>query len=45
MAQSPHLQIIPVPLADEIRPGDSLLEELLKALSHPKRRLQPGDIL
>lgn len=41
----PHLQIIPVPLADEILAGDSLLEKLLQALSHPKRRLRAGDIL
>jgi coenzyme F420-0:L-glutamate ligase / coenzyme F420-1:gamma-L-glutamate ligase len=39
------LQIIPVPLADDVRPGDSLLEKLLQALSHPKRKLQAGDIL
>ena len=45
MAQSAGLQIIPVPLADEIRPGDSLLKKLLKVLSHPKRRLKAGDIL
>jgi coenzyme F420-0:L-glutamate ligase / coenzyme F420-1:gamma-L-glutamate ligase len=45
MAEYPELQIIPVPLADEIRPGDSLLEKLLKALSHPRRRLKAGDIL
>jgi coenzyme F420-0:L-glutamate ligase / coenzyme F420-1:gamma-L-glutamate ligase len=39
------LEIIPVPLADEIRPGDSLVEKLLRALKHPKRSLKPGDIL
>jgi len=45
MEHSPYLQIIPVPLADEIHPGDSLLEKLLHALSNPKHRLKPGDIL
>jgi len=45
MQSSAELEIIPVPLADEIRPGDSLLEKLLSALSHPKRRLRGGDIL
>lgn len=45
MGQYSGLQIIPVPLADEIYPGDSLLEKLLQALSHPKRRLKAGDIL
>ncbi|HXZ31511.1 MAG TPA: coenzyme F420-0:L-glutamate ligase [Terriglobales bacterium] len=45
MAQCPELQIIPVPLVDEIRPGDTLLVKLLKALVHPKGRLKAGDIL
>jgi coenzyme F420-0:L-glutamate ligase/coenzyme F420-1:gamma-L-glutamate ligase len=45
MRSSAELEIIPVPLADEIRPGDSLLEKLLPALSHPKRKLRRGDIL
>ena len=45
MEPCPGLQIIPVPLADEVRPGDSLLEKLLRALSHPKRKLKAGDIL
>ncbi|HTS59399.1 MAG TPA: coenzyme F420-0:L-glutamate ligase, partial [Terriglobales bacterium] len=45
MRNSAELEIIPVPLADEIRPGDSLLEKLLSALSHPKRKLRRGDIL
>ena len=44
-ARSRELQIIPVPVSDEIHPGDSLLEKLLPALSHPKRRLKAGDIL
>jgi coenzyme F420-0:L-glutamate ligase / coenzyme F420-1:gamma-L-glutamate ligase len=45
MEKCPELQIIPVPLADEIRPGDSLLEKLLVAFSHPNRGLKAGDIL
>jgi coenzyme F420-0:L-glutamate ligase / coenzyme F420-1:gamma-L-glutamate ligase len=45
MRNSAELEIIPVPVADEIRPGDSLLEKLLPALSHPKRKLRRGDIL
>lgn len=45
MAQIPELQIVPVVFADEIRPGDSLVEKLLPALSHPKRKLRAGDIL
>lgn len=45
MDPCPELQIIAVPLADEVRPGDSLLEKLLQAVSHPKRKLQAGDIL
>jgi len=45
MRHSAELEIIPVPLADEIRPGDCLLEKLLPALSHPKRKLRRGDIL
>jgi len=40
-----ELRIIPVPFADEVRPGDALLDKLLQAVSHPKRRLKPGDIL
>jgi coenzyme F420-0:L-glutamate ligase / coenzyme F420-1:gamma-L-glutamate ligase len=43
--QSRELRIIPVSLADEIRPGDSLAEKLLQAMQHPKRSLQAGDIL
>jgi coenzyme F420-0:L-glutamate ligase / coenzyme F420-1:gamma-L-glutamate ligase len=45
MHGSAKLEIIPVPLSDEIHPGDSLLEKLLPVLSHPKRRLRTGDIL
>lgn len=40
-----ELQIIPVPLAEEIRPGDSLIEKLLGALSSAHCKLKLGDIL
>jgi len=39
------LQVIPVRFADEIRPGDSLVEKLLRALRHPRLSLRRGDIL
>jgi len=40
-----ELRLIPIPLADEIRPGDSLADKLLKAMRKRRRRLQFGDIL
>jgi coenzyme F420-0:L-glutamate ligase / coenzyme F420-1:gamma-L-glutamate ligase len=40
-----ELQIIPVSLPDEIRPGDSLVGKVLQALKHPKLSLRAGDIL
>jgi len=40
-----ELRIIPVPLADEVRPGDSLSQNILTALSSERRKLKPGDIL
>jgi coenzyme F420-0:L-glutamate ligase/coenzyme F420-1:gamma-L-glutamate ligase len=43
--QSREIRIIPVPLRDEIHPGDSLADKLLQALAHPKRALRAGDIL
>ena len=39
------LRIIPVSLADEIRPGDSLSDKLLQALKRSKLSLRAGDIL
>lgn len=39
------MQVIPVRFADEIRPGDSLVEKLLRALRHPRLSLRRGDIL
>jgi coenzyme F420-0:L-glutamate ligase/coenzyme F420-1:gamma-L-glutamate ligase len=43
--QPRELRIIPIPLADEIRPGDSLAEKLIHALKHLNLSLKPGDIL
>src|SRR4029077_3921193 len=43
--QSRDLRIIPVPLADEIRSGDSLAEKLVRALKHLNLELRIGDIL
>ncbi len=39
------LQIFPVPFAEEIRPGDSLVEKLLAALRRNRLSLKSGDIL
>jgi len=40
-----ELRVIPVRIPDEIQPGDSLVEKLLRALKHPELSLKPGDIL
>jgi coenzyme F420-0:L-glutamate ligase/coenzyme F420-1:gamma-L-glutamate ligase len=40
-----EIRVIPVPFADEIRPGDDLTEKLGVALRHHKQSLQTGDIL
>ncbi len=39
------LSIIPIPFPDEILPGDSLPDKLLRALKQNKLRLKSGDIL
>ncbi len=39
------LRIIPIPVAGEVKPGDSLTRLLLDALRHQKQRLRQGDIL
>jgi coenzyme F420-0:L-glutamate ligase/coenzyme F420-1:gamma-L-glutamate ligase len=39
------LRVIPVPMADEIQPGDSLADKLVDALRRAKLRLLAGDIL
>jgi coenzyme F420-0:L-glutamate ligase/coenzyme F420-1:gamma-L-glutamate ligase len=41
----PDLRIIPIPIAGEIKPGDSLAEKLLPALRQNRLALEPGDIL
>src|SRR5436305_5680330 len=40
-----ELRVIPLPFADEIRPGDSIPEKLRAALRRCKLRLTRGDIL
>jgi len=39
-----ELRAIPIPLADEIHPGDSLAENLLKAMRKRRLRFRSGDI-
>lgn len=39
------LSIIPIPFRDEILPGDSLADKLLRALKQNRLRLKSGDIL
>jgi coenzyme F420-0:L-glutamate ligase / coenzyme F420-1:gamma-L-glutamate ligase len=43
--QSREVRIIPVSLADEIRPGDSLADKLLQAFKHLRLAPRIGDIL
>ncbi len=45
LASSTDLRLIPIPLADEIHPGDSLADKLLEGLRRRRVRLQAGDIL
>lgn len=40
-----QIRVIPVPVADEIRPGDSLVETLLESLRRKRVSLAQGDIL
>ena len=42
---SQELRIIPIPVAGEVRPGDSVAEKLLEALKHQELSLVRGDIL
>jgi coenzyme F420-0:L-glutamate ligase/coenzyme F420-1:gamma-L-glutamate ligase len=42
---SDELRLIPIPVKDEIRPGDSLSEKLLESLRKRRLRFQSGDIL
>ena len=40
-----ELRILPIPFADDVRPGDSLTDKLLQALKHLKLTPRKGDIL
>ena len=40
-----EVRVIPVPFADEIRPGDDLAEKLQVTLRHQKLSLRDGDVL
>jgi coenzyme F420-0:L-glutamate ligase/coenzyme F420-1:gamma-L-glutamate ligase len=40
-----EVRLIPLPLADEIAPGDDLIEKLRAALRHQKTQLRDGDVL
>lgn len=42
---SNELRLIPIPFADEIRPGDSIADKLLESLRRQRFNLLPGDIL
>lgn len=41
----PELRLIPIAVADEIAPGDSLAEKLLESLRRRRLRFRSGDIL
>ena len=45
MARATEIRLIPVPLTDEIVPGDDLVEKLRAALRHQKLTLKSGDVL
>jgi coenzyme F420-0:L-glutamate ligase / coenzyme F420-1:gamma-L-glutamate ligase len=40
-----EVRLIPIPVADEIHPGDALAEKLLESMRRRRLRFQPGDIL
>src|SRR6266576_1871118 len=40
-----EVRLIPIILAEEIGPGDSIADKLLAARRQDRQRLQPGDIL
>ena len=40
-----EVRLIPIPVADEIMPGDSIADVLLESLRRRSLRFQPGDIL
>jgi coenzyme F420-0:L-glutamate ligase / coenzyme F420-1:gamma-L-glutamate ligase len=43
--QPRELRIIPIPMAEEVRPGDSIAEKLLHAMTRQRLTLVQGDIL
>ena len=45
LSPSDELRLIPIPLEDEIHPGDSLSDKLFAALRQRRLRFQSGDIL
>jgi coenzyme F420-0:L-glutamate ligase/coenzyme F420-1:gamma-L-glutamate ligase len=45
LSAHPELRLTPIPVADEIRPGDALVDKLLASLRNIRIRFQPGDIL
>ena len=40
-----QLTIVPIPVAGDIKPGDSIADKLLQSLRQHKRAFEPGDIL
>jgi coenzyme F420-0:L-glutamate ligase / coenzyme F420-1:gamma-L-glutamate ligase len=40
-----QLTVVPIPLAGDIQPGDSIADKLLQALRQHERAFEPGDIL
>src|SRR5690349_8980123 len=44
-SRSDEVHVIPIPLALEVHPGDSLAEHMISALKRARRSLQRGDIL
>src|SRR5438552_18348551 len=45
MARATEIRLIPVPIVDEIVPGNDLVEKLRAALRHHKLSLTSGDVL
>jgi coenzyme F420-0:L-glutamate ligase / coenzyme F420-1:gamma-L-glutamate ligase len=43
--RAPEIRLMPISLADEIKPGDSLPDKLMQALREQKTTLESGDIL
>ncbi len=41
----PEIRLIPIALADDIKPGDSIAEKLLQSLRQKEIEFEPGDIL